>query len=182
MESKGVISPEDREIYLFGIWQGLFMLLNIITMSLVGLVSGAFLYVLVFAFAYLPLRSFAGGYHAKTPLRCYFASTAITVLVAVMSLAITFNAHVLAVLLPIHGALIIALSPVGNANKPLDNLEKKVYKKKAVQICAVQVIIALGFIPVGVRFITVGIFWALLMVLVLQVTEKLFGHKHYGQE
>ena len=177
MENKGTFSPSDREIYFFGVYQGLFMILNIITMALIGLVSGAFLYVFVFALAYIPLRSFAGGYHAKTQLRCYIASTAMILFVVAASPIITLSIQMEIALLLIFGVHIIVLSPVGHANKPLDDLEKKVYKKKAVKICIGNVAVALIFIPMGIQFITTGILWALLMVLFFQVLERLVGKK-----
>jgi len=130
MEKDDIISSEDRDIYLFGIWQGLYMLFGLFTMILIGLLLGATLHVLIFASAYMPLRCFAGGYHAKTQLRCYIASIAISVFVSVMFLEISLSQSIKIMSLLIFGVLIIALSPVGNANKPLDCLEKKGVQKK----------------------------------------------------
>ena len=177
MERTNTIESKEREIYLFGIEQGLFMLFGIVTMSFIGLLFGAFFYIVIFTSAFLSLRSFTGGYHAPTQLRCYISSTVMTILIAVMSLEVTFNTPRMIVVLFISGALIIALSPIGNANKPLDELEKKVYKRKAIQICIVEILIALVFILLDIQFITTGIFWALVMVLSLQVLEKLVGEK-----
>jgi len=177
METTNTIQSEEREIYLFGIKQVLFMLLGFFTMLLIGLLFRAFFYTVIFASAFIPLRSFAGGYHAQTQLRCYFASIAMTVFVAVMYLEVSLSNSVMVVLLLVFGTLIIALSPIGSANKPLDNLEKRVYKRKTLQICIAEIFIALVFILLRIQFITVGIFWALMMILVLQILEKLIGKK-----
>lgn len=72
-----VVAPEDKDIHIFGLQQGLFMLLNIATTIMIGLVFGMFMQSLVFMLSYLPLRSVAGGYHAKTQLKCYLFSTVI---------------------------------------------------------------------------------------------------------
>jgi transposase-like protein len=43
---------------------------------------------------------------------------------------------------PVSGIIIIVLSPVGDKNKPLDSLERRVYRKRAVIICAIEVLTA----------------------------------------
>jgi len=177
MERNAEIPPGDREIYLFGVWQGLFMLLNIATMILIGLISGAFLYVLVFALAYIPLRSFAGGYHAKTQVRCYIASIIMMVFVARASIILPLDSLLVAALLIVFSVLIIALAPVGNANKPLDDLEIKAYKTKVTKICVAEVLFALIFLSLGTLVVFIGVFWSLAIVLALLVLEKLFGQR-----
>ncbi len=69
-----VIEAEDAEIYIYGINQILVSVLNVLSALIIGLILGTFFEVVVFMAAYIPLRIFAGGYHAKTPLRCYIFS------------------------------------------------------------------------------------------------------------
>ena len=178
----GDISPDDEEIYLYGVHQGLFMLLNIATFVTFSLIFGTFAYMLTFLLAIMILRSFAGGYHASTPIRCYAISSVMVGLFVFLSLHIQFNQRVMMVLLVIIGIFIILLAPVDSTNKRLDELETRVYKRKAAKICIVEVIIALAFIPVGLRFVTVGIFWALAVILLLQVLEILTGSKEQDHQ
>ncbi len=72
-----VIKEEDAEIYIYGINQIFVSVLNVSSALIIGLILGMFLESIIFMAAYIPLRSFAGGYHAKTPLRCYFTSLTI---------------------------------------------------------------------------------------------------------
>lgn len=67
----GVIKEEDAEIYIYGINQILTSVLSVSSALIIGLIFGVFPEIAVFMAAYIPLRSFAGGYHAKTPLSCY---------------------------------------------------------------------------------------------------------------
>jgi accessory gene regulator B len=175
MVKLNVISPDDREVYLFGTQQGLAYLLNIATLVVVGLLFGVFWHMLVFTLAFVPLRSFAGGYHARTPLRCYLASAAAAAFVAAMPLLIVFSARLTVILLLLLAEFIVLIAPVGNVNKPLDDLEKKIYKKRAVIICAAEVLAALIFLYLNIPVITTGVLWALFMVSILIVLEKLFG-------
>jgi len=174
MVRKSAIPPEDREIYVFGVQQGLVVALNVATMALIGVLLGVFWYMLPFAIAFVPLRSFAGGYHASTPVRCYVASTAMMVLMALMFRFVAFSNLLIFVLLLIFGALIMFFAPVGNKNKPLDDLEKIVYKNKAIIICIAEIIVAFAFLYFGIMFVTTGILWAQLVVLLLVVSEKVF--------
>ena len=121
----GTVADQDKELYLFGIQQGLTNILNLVTTVIIGLVLGVLWQMLLFMAAYIPLRSFAGGYHAKTPLRCYILSvllhTAIALAIKYVDLHIYFQLG----LLISASITVFLLSPVGNENKPLDELEKR---------------------------------------------------------
>lgn len=66
-----IVKAEDAKIYIYGINQILTYVINVFSALIIGAILGVFLEITVFMAAYIPLRSFAGGYHAKTPLRCY---------------------------------------------------------------------------------------------------------------
>ena len=57
--------------------------INISSALIIGLIFGKFFEAAVFIVAYCSLRSFAGGYHAKTPLRCYVFSVIMLIIVLV---------------------------------------------------------------------------------------------------
>lgn len=78
-----VIREEDAEIYIYGINQILVSVLNVSSALIIGWIFGVVLEIAVFMAAYIPLRTFTGGYHAKTPLRCYFFSVMMLIIVSV---------------------------------------------------------------------------------------------------
>jgi len=78
-----VVKEEDAEIYIYGINQILSSVVNVSSALIIGFIFGVFLEVAVFMAAYIPLRSFAGGYHAKTPLRCYIFSVIMLIVVSI---------------------------------------------------------------------------------------------------
>jgi accessory gene regulator B len=177
MEKNNLFASEDREIYLFGVQQGLIILLNVLTVAVVGLVFGVFWSMVMFTVAFIPLRSFAGGCHASTPIRCYIVST---VMIAIMAFVFWYASFVtlpVMALLLATGIAIIILAPIGTANKPLDSVEKKVYKKKTAIICSIEVLAALFFFHLGIHFISTGILLALLMVLALMLLEIFTGRR-----
>ena len=79
--SLGVVPSEDKDIYVYGIGQGTVLLVNLISVIIIGLLLGMVWQSLVFILAYIPIRSYAGGYHASTQLRCYILSNAVVVAV-----------------------------------------------------------------------------------------------------
>lgn len=137
-----VVKAEDAEIYIYGINQILVSILNISSALIIGMIFGVFLEVAVFMVAYIPLRTFAGGYHAKTPLRCYMLSVIMLTVVSLglkyLSLTewVYYAVDVLAII------IICIFSPVEDKNKPLDEIECKVYKKRAVLIVIAEFLIS----------------------------------------
>lgn len=79
--ARGTISEERFSICRYGIKQLFSVCLNLLTTLCIGMVFGLVWESVLFTAAYIPLRSFAGGFHAKTPVRCYWYSAAMIVIV-----------------------------------------------------------------------------------------------------
>ena len=140
--SKKVIPPDDEEIYRYGLQQGMIMLLNLATMILLGLLFHRLLECFIFVVAYIPLRSFAGGYHATTPVRCYLLSIIMICTVLWVMGWIACDGLICACLIILSGGLILWLVPVEDKNKPLDRLERVVYRRRAQRIVVMEIIIS----------------------------------------
>lgn len=137
------ISREDKEIYRYGVQQGMIALLNLGTTVVIGLVFGKLLESILFLAAYIPLRSFAGGYHAKTVVRCYFFSIVMISAVLWVMRYVMYSGLVCGCLTAISGGVIWFLVPVEDQNKPLDEVEKVVYRKRARGIVLAESILSL---------------------------------------
>ncbi len=137
----GVVKEEDAEVYIYGINQILAYVLNASSSLIIGLIFGVTFEIVIFMAAYIPLRSFAGGYHAKTPLRCYVFSVIMLVIVSICIRCLSLTEWVYYAVLAVSVFVILVLSPVEDKNKPLDEVEHKVYKKRTMLIAAVEVVI-----------------------------------------
>jgi accessory gene regulator B len=136
------IKTEDRELYRYGVQQSLLAIMNICTFILIGVVCKVFWQSVVFILAYIPLRHYAGGFHAKTPVRCYLYSI---VLITAAFLAIRFipwTNLICGIILLINLICVLILSPVESVNKRLDALEKKVYRKRSYLITIFEICFA----------------------------------------
>jgi accessory gene regulator B len=168
----GTISSDDKEIYLFGVQQGLVILLNISTTIIIGILFDVVWQLILFTVSYIGLRSFAGGYHAKTPQRCYIFSTILTLVTALMQKYIVLSIAASVILLAFSTTIIIVLSPVENINKPLDHLEKRVYKKTSIMVCLTEVFITFTLLIFKIHCVGSCILWALFAVAVMMILGK----------
>lgn len=133
-----VIKEEDAEIYIYGINQILVSVLNVSSALIIGLILDMFPESLIFMATYIPLRSFAGGYHAKTPVRCYFTSLILIFVVLLFCKYVPFNLLLYGGMLLVSLVAIAFLCPVQDNNKPLDTVERKRYKKIAIVILLIE--------------------------------------------
>lgn len=128
-----VIKEEDAEIYIYGINQILVSVLNVSSTLIIGLILGMLLESIIFMAAYIPLRTFAGGYHAKTPTRCYILSLIIIIIVLIGIKYIPVLDIIYYVILAAEILIIFLISPVEDKNKLLNGNEQKVYKSFATK-------------------------------------------------
>ena len=172
----GVIKEEDAEIYIYGINQILTSVLNVSSALIIGLIFGMFSEIAVFMAAYIPLRSFAGGYHAKTPLRCYVFSVIMLIVVSIGLKYLHIADCVYYAVLVAATLVVLVLSPVEDRNKPLDEIEQKVYKKRTMNIAAVEVMVCLALKFVGYDNLFVAVVYSFVVLSFMLVAGKVKNH------
>lgn len=123
------IKEEEKELYSYGLQQGLIIIANLFTTILIGFIFDMVWASVFFMTSYLPLRSFAGGYHAKTHFKCYLLSIVLTSVVLVAVRFVHWTSFLNLALVLFAGVIIFILAPVEDRNKPLDQSEIAVYKK-----------------------------------------------------
>lgn len=130
--SNDLIKNEDKEIYKYAFNIILSSLIHIATVMIIGLCFNLFIESLVFYFSFIAIRKFAGGYHAKTPVRCYlfsFASNIIILcLVKWLSSINTLFIFIFIIFELLCVVLILLISPLDTENNPLTGQEKKMYR------------------------------------------------------
>lgn len=131
------VSPEMVEIYRYGFEITISSFLNIILVLCCGLIIGDVLASIVYLFVSILLRSFTGGYHATSYLRCNIAMVVSFLLTYVLyRILIGFNTdiRILEAILLANGLPIIMFSPVKNPNKELT--PKKAKRFRVISIAA----------------------------------------------
>lgn len=170
-----IIKEEDSKIYEFGLKQGIAIMINLITIIVIGLISSELLNLLVFSVVYLVMRSYAGGYHAETELGCYVFSTMMIVIIAIISRILLLNNVMIVIMLVISDSILITLAPVENYRKKLSEKEIEVYRKRLRKILLIGnfiVIISMGLFNEAVEMVIVAITTIALMVLLGWIRNK----------
>ena len=144
------VSQEDREVYNYAFEILLATLLNFVVLCILAAITRTFLESLLFVAGFVPLRSMAGGYHAKTHFRCLLT---LLLSYAMFWAVITFVPVTAFPWINIIGTgvsvvLIWLLAPVDDPNKPLNKKEKMYFRKRsriAILVCAAIIIIGTCF-------------------------------------
>ena len=136
-----IVPVSDRDLYTYGFNMGFTVLFNIISTVFVGAAFGMVFESIAFLVCYIPLRSYAGGYHAEKPWSCYVIS--LLLIAAVLSvmkyLYIPFYIETIVMIISIIICLLFA--PVEDHHKPLDDTEVKVFKKRFFIVLVIEIIL-----------------------------------------
>lgn len=171
-----VIKDDDREIYQYGFEQVFSSLLNLATMLLLGIILGKIYQSLVLILSFMALRSYSGGYHANTPLHCYLLTVmSISAALSIMKF-ITIDRFICLGLLVLSSVVILLLSPIGSQNKPLDEIEKIIYRKKTIIVWSVETCVAIVFIILDITEIHIAITLAQVIISIALI----FGNLQCG--
>lgn len=166
---QGIVAVEDEEIYQYGIEQLCFQLLNLITTAMIGLISGMLLEALVFTATYIPLRIYAGGFHTKTQLRCYFFSTGLLIFALISTQLFSKNSLMLLILMLPSVCVIFTFAPVADLNKPLSKREQSIYRKRAHRLLIAFLLIAAGLYFVQLKTLAACIGTAIFTLSIMLV-------------
>ncbi len=167
-----VVKAEDAEIYIYGINQILISVLNVFSALIIGLIFGVFFEILVFMAVYIPLRSYAGGYHARTPLRCYIFSVVMLIAVSLGLKYLCIAEWVYYVVFALAIIIICIFSPVEDKNKPLDDIERKIYKKRTIAITMIETLIGLLFDIIGIDNPCVAVIYSFVVLSLMLIVGK----------
>ena len=141
----GYIKEEEQEEYTYGLDLVMSVIVSDLTMLIIGIIMKMIPQVIVFVFMYKFIRKYTGGFHCETALTCYLSSSTmcICVLLAIKYLPYNLGVYIVATVLSI--GVLFAISPIEAINKPLEEIEVKVFGKRArIVLCITLVIFAFG--------------------------------------
>ena len=128
----GKAKAECREEYSYALNVLFSILLNVITAVLLGVLTNRLVEMILFIVVYKFLREYSGGHHAKTAKGCYISSCIMYVLALVLIECCNYmTTEVIVVMMAISTVTLIVISPVEAEKKPLDDLERKVFGRRA---------------------------------------------------
>jgi accessory gene regulator B len=182
LEQQNRFSAEDKEIYRYGIQQGLNIALNILTTIIIGILCGMVYPSILFLFCYMPLRSFCGGYHAKTHLRCYIYSILTITCILLVAKHFTFSTIVYEIFVILSCVVILLLAPIEDKNKVLDSDEKQVFRKKSLIIALFELIIYHIFLITNLtnsyKVLSLSVLFLSILMIVGQIKNYIYDKRN----
>ena len=121
----GKIQPEFREAYQYSIDLAMDFVLFHGSLILLGLLTGHFLSVCIYIITMTPLKTLAGGAHAKTPLMCSIISYSVFFLTIYAVPTIRISSELSFVAIILLGILIFTHAPVNHPNKQFSENQRK---------------------------------------------------------
>ena len=179
MVKEGIISEEDREIYLFGMKELISQIFAYSVMFEIGFAFGMLMETIVFIIVYMSLRVYAGGYHAPSQLACYILSFGMVIAALLLIRWLSVSEVVIVVSIVLMGGMIYSMAPSEHKNKPLSENEKKIYKKKVGQRVIANILFSLAVAITGMTEILTAMgaalfFLAFMMVCNCEKLKRLF--------
>ncbi len=172
------LSEEEREIAEYGLNQGLVLIGGLVMAVIAGWLMGIPLHAALFLVLTYILRIYAGGYHAKTPMRCGVVSVIFILVCFLCMKYVSLPLTVLHILTLGAGLFLLKTVPVDTANKKLDDEERRVYGRKARQIVLAEAGIYLASVllgwDAGIRCVSV--------CLIFMAVNVAFGLAKQGSE
>ena len=167
---------DNYELYEYAIYIILSSAFHMATVIVLGLVFNLLTESLVFYLSFIVIRKFAGGYHAKTPVRCYAFSVISSIIMLCLIKYANSVGNIFTYLLIIFEllcvVLIILMSPLDTENNPLNSYEKKWYKTLAVLISVCIFIISLFCVLTELRNIGYSLICGVIMSTLVLLMRK----------
>ena len=142
----GNIDEKYIELYAIAMETALAIFINAITVMLIGGILHMFWMGIWFLVSFIPLRTYAGGYHARGYISCYVGSCVLITLLLLFLKCIVLEKNMISgIWLLFFSSLpvIFLLAPLADENKPISEKEKKVFRKRAVLLLLVELLVVI---------------------------------------
>lgn len=164
--SKGSITENKRELYIYGFFMLISHLMYLVLTIILGLIFKCFLESVIFYIAFQFIRRYAGGFHAKTEATCeILSSLSIFCCIGVIRISKICDIKIALLCLSLLFAIsIFIFCPLDTPEKPLTDKEHKHFRKISLMILlCILIAIILSY-----KFKTEYIFVPCCMSLILE--------------
>lgn len=182
LAKQGIIPEKEVALYRYGFEALYFSLAELLSIMLVALVVGNFWETMLFFAAFIPLRVYAGGYHASTRLGCYLTSLGVYAGFTVVMKFIPAQSVVPFIVLgSILSLLIIWLyAPLVHNNHKVSQESRQRYRIRSRIICLAEILlIVMGlFLALDSRMILallLGLLVEALSIMVVKSQSRMGG-------
>lgn len=176
-----IIADEDKVLYSYGF----FVLLSRILFFIVSTIFGIILHIpiesIIFFVLFCLIRSYAGGIHASSELKCtvYTTGAMLICILCIKLLIQYYSGHALLILLMIASTIfILVLSPLDSPEKPLSKQEKSHYRKLTWMIVGIIIVLTIIFFLLGLKNISAACILSLSLESILLIAGSIKKRLH----
>ena len=174
-----IIDIDDRDIYIYGLQLILSTLITSISILTLGLLIGELISAIIYLSVYFFLKSYTGGYHAKSYYGCYFYSIInYVVLLVIRNTILDSYKPIIGLLsLIISIATIVKFVPIENKNNP--KTKEEMIKNRKISInrtMFLSIFITLGYLGID-KLIDL---WFMLAITELSIAYSILKQKIKG--
>lgn len=174
--NEGKMDEEQAEIVRYGL-ELFFLKVSFFAATMViGFLMGSFWECLIFNVLLSGIRTMAGGFHANTRIQCFVMSmlTFIIVLIILKIVAIHSMLLLPLMLLAMLSAIVIwKFAPIDTENKPIEDDEYVVFRKKARAMLLIEIGLAVAAYFIGFESVSCSVLLALITTGLLMAAELL---------
>ena len=180
MLTKGYISKENQDLYLYAMKVLFRSIINMTALFVTGIALGLLKESIFMFLSFFVLRKFAGGLHSDKYITCFVSS----LFISVGGLLLIKNAwfvskNIFAIIMLVSASLIVVFSPVKHPNKDISNKEEKIYKAfsavLSVIICGLSILLIFNEIGVETGYsLGTGLITASLLMIAGKFKESKF--------
>lgn len=145
----GCVSPGEQEVIAFGLEQGFYSMLGVAVALILSSVMGIGMQGMVFLTAFIPLRTYAGGYHAASRKSCGVISVCMLVGIYLVLKYWRAALSVTAGCFLITGIVIYMLLPVDTPNHRFEDGEREAYRRRGRWVLGIEAVVFAGACLLG---------------------------------
>lgn len=143
LADRGVIQEKDVPVYRYGLEAIYSSTLELVSILFLAVILGNFWQTVAFFLAFIPLRVYAGGYHASTRLRCFLVSLVVYGVFAVALILVPTDWYRMLALIGCAwaGWVIWRRAPVVHHNRRVSPAARQHYRRISLGICGIEVLL-----------------------------------------
>lgn len=170
------MDEEQAEIVRYGLELFFLKVSFFAATIIIGILMGSFWESIIFTALLSGIRTMAGGFHANTRMQCFIMSMlTFACVLMILKLVAVYNVILipLTVLAVISSIIIWKFAPLDTENKPLEDDEIAIFRKKARIMLVIEIFISVAAYLIGFVTVACSALLALIVTGILMSAEFL---------
>ncbi|MGC4020273.1 MAG: accessory gene regulator B family protein [Muricomes sp.] len=175
------MTAQDEKIYRYGYILLCEVILNLAIALAIGIIFSQTKAVIFFLGAYIPLRSFCGGWHANKIWKCTVISSLILLLqiYGIKNIMDFLSIWVMLIIFFLNMACVFLIAPLETETKKISQDEKQIYKRKIRFILVIHLILMTITALSGINEFVFSIVFAYMVQNAMLLLELVKQKKYY---